>query len=59
VNTIERLWEHAKDLRDDRRALERYRCELIGSHVYAVILSEERRMVALALNAEQQQAGAA
>jgi hypothetical protein len=55
MNTIERLWEHAKDLRDDRRALEKYRRELIGSHVYAVILSEERRMVALALNAERAQ----
>lgn len=54
-NIIERAWEYAKDLRDDRRALERYRPRDIGSHAYAVILAAERRAVTLAMCTEKEQ----
>jgi len=53
MNAVQRLWEHAKDLRDDRRALERYRPRDVGSHVYAVILSAERQAVARAMCTEK------
>jgi hypothetical protein len=48
-NTIQRMWEHAKDLRDDRRALERYRPQNVGSRAYAIILAAERQAVARAM----------
>lgn len=48
------MWEHAKDLRDDRRAMERYQPRRVGSHAYAVILKAERQAVALVLCAEKE-----
>lgn len=53
MNRIERAWEHAKDLRDDRRALERYRPRAVGSRAYAVILAAERQAVQLAVTIEK------
>jgi hypothetical protein len=53
MNSIQRLWEHAKDLRNDRRALERYRPRDVGSRAYAVILAAERQAVALAVTLEK------
>ena len=53
MNRIERAWEHAKDLRDDRRALERYRPRDVGSRAYAVLLTAERRAVTLAVTIEK------
>lgn len=56
MNQIQRAWEHATDLRNDRRALERYRPRDVGSHAYAVILKAERQAVARALLTEKEQA---
>lgn len=54
MNAVQRMWEHAKDLRDDRRAVERYRPRDVGSHAYAVILKAERQAVARAMLAEKE-----
>jgi hypothetical protein len=53
MNAVQRMWEHAKDLRDDRRALERYRSQDVGSRAYAVILAAERQAVARAMCTEK------
>jgi hypothetical protein len=53
MNAVQRMWEHAKDLRNDRRALERYRPRDVGSHAYAVILAAERQAVARAMCTEK------
>lgn len=53
MSAIQSMWEHAKDLRDNRRAMERYRPADIGSRAYAVLLDAERRAVKRAYEAEQ------
>jgi hypothetical protein len=53
MSAVQRLWEHAKDLRNDRRALERYRPRDVGSHAYAVILAAERQAVTRAMCTEK------
>lgn len=53
MSAIQHMWEHAKDLRDHRRAMERYRPGDVGSRAYAVLLDAERRAVMRAYEAEQ------
>jgi hypothetical protein len=47
-------WERATDLRDQRRAMERYRPADVGSRAYAVLLAAERQAVATAWSLEGQ-----